>query len=92
VTRDTVDVLDDYAARETIGYTLLSDTKSEIIGAFGLINEQMPRGSAWYGIARPAIFAIDPKGVISHRFTTRDYRDRPDPALVLEELRKGAGG
>ncbi len=81
-----------FAADRGIGYTLLADRKAEIISAFGLINEQFPRSSRWYGIALPMMFVIDPKGVITHRFSSTNYRERPDPGMVLRALRTRAGG
>lgn len=80
-----------FAERENIAFTLLSDKKVEIIGAFGMVNPKYPKGSSWYGIASPGIFAIGPKGVITHRFTTTDYTDRPEPMDVLAVLRKSGG-
>jgi len=92
VTNDGVDVHARFARARNIAYSLLADKKAEIIEAFGLANPQYPKGSSWYGIAVPAIFAIDPKGVITHRFTSTDYTDRPSPEAVLSVLRKDAGG
>jgi peroxiredoxin len=71
VTRDRVAKLARFAAANNIAYTLLADEKAAIIGAFGLIDEQFPRASPCYGIAHPAIFVIGPKGVVTHRFTSR---------------------
>ena len=89
---DPVPVHADFAAREKIAYTLLSDQGSAIIRAFGLLNERFAPSSRLYGIAHPAIFVIDPKGVITHRFSTREYQVRPEIDAVLTELRKKAGG
>jgi len=92
VTNDSVEVHARFAKARNIAFTLLSDDKAEIIEAFGMANPQYPRGSRWYGIALPGIFAIDPGGIITHRFTTTDYTDRPSPDAVLSVLRKSAGG
>ncbi len=92
MTNDAVSVHSDFANSENIAFTLLADEKVEIIEAFGMTNPRYPKGSSWYGIAVPAIFVIDPKGVISHRFTTTNYRDRPSPEAVLSVLQKSAGG
>ncbi len=46
----------------------------------------------WYGIALPAIFVIDPNGIITHRFTSASYRDRVDVETVLRVLRRRADG
>ena len=88
VTYDKVDVLKQFAAREKIGFTLLSDPQSKIIGAFGLIDESAPKD--WYGFAHPMIFVIDPKGVIRHRFSETNYQNRPDVEVILDILRKEA--
>ena len=91
ITNDDVSVHEDFAARENIAFTLLADKKADIIGAFGLLNPNYAKGTPWHGIALPAIFAIDPKGVVTHRFTTTNYRDRPEPQAVLKILGRKSG-
>ena len=91
MTNDPVAVHARFAASQHIAYTLLADEKSGIIKAFGVIDERYPAGSAWYGLARPIIFVIDAGGVITHRFSSRDYRDRPSVDSVIEALRSRAG-
>ena len=81
-----------FARRENIAFTLLADKDVKIIEAFGMANPRFPKGTNWYGIAVPAIFVIDRKGRVTHRFATRDYRDRPSPEAVLSVLRRSAGG
>lgn len=92
MTNDPVEVHASFARHRDIAYPLLADPNSEIIGAFGLINERMPRGSPWYGLAHPITFVIDANRIITHRFSSASYRNRPDPELVLKTLRTGAGG
>ena len=92
MTRDRAAKLARFAAAKNIAYTLLADEKAAIIGAFGLIDERFQRSSPWYGISHPAIFVIDPKGIITHRFTSASYRDRVDVEVVLRVLRKRADG
>ncbi len=89
MTNDTVATQAQFATREKIAYTLLSDRKAEIIGAFGLINEQY-RGTSWYGVAHPIIFVVDARGIITHRFSQEDYRQRPDIDSILIKLDSGA--
>ena len=91
MTNDAVPVLAQFAERERIAFTLLSDRKAEIIGAFGLINQQF-RGTAWYGVALPATFVINASGTVTHRFSERDYRIRPDIDAILDILKKEASG
>ncbi len=91
VSYDPVAVQARFSAANKIAYSLLSDEGSRIIRAFGLINQRFAPSSSWYGLAHPMIFAIDPRGVITHRFSSVDYRNRPDVATVLRELKKAAG-
>ncbi len=92
MTNDAVQVHANFARERDIAYTLLADRRSEIIGAFGLIDARMPRGSPWYGLAHPITFVIDAKGVITHRFSSASYRDRVGVDVVLRELRRRADG
>ncbi len=92
MTNDPVEVHASFARDRDIAYPLLADPNSEIIGAFGLINERMPRGSPWYGLAHPITFVIDANGVVTHRFSSASYRDRVGVDAVLRELRRRADG
>jgi peroxiredoxin len=83
-----VNVHKQFSADEGISYTLLADPNADIIGAFGLINPGVAKTSSWYGIALPAIFVIDQSGTITHRFSTENYRQRPDVDRVLATLSK----
>jgi len=74
------------AKRAKIAYPMLSDENSEIISAFGLLAENYPPGSFYYGVPHPAIVVIDGDGVVSHRFSERSYTDRPDIDTVLDAL------
>jgi peroxiredoxin len=65
---------------------LLSDPRSKIIKAFDLLDPQFPPSSRWHGLALPMIVAVDGKGVIQRRFSTRDYRKRPSVDSVLKNL------
>lgn len=76
--------------RAKITYPMLSDSGSAIISAFGLLAENYPPGSFYYGVPHPAIIVIDAEGTVSHRFSEGDYTDRPDIDTVLKAL-KGVG-
>jgi peroxiredoxin len=92
VTNDDADVHAGFAAEHEISYTLLADRGARIIGAFGLIDERMPRGSPWYGLAHPMTFVIGTDGVITHRFSSSNYRQRIPVDIVLETLGRRTGG
>ncbi len=92
MTNDDADVHAGFAAEHEISYTLLADRGARIIGAFGLIDERMPRGSPWYGLAHPMTFVIGADGVITHRFWSSNYRRRIPVDIVLETLGRRTGG
>lgn len=66
---------------------MLSDEGSAIIRAFGLLAENYPPGSFYYGVPHPAIVVIDANGVVSHRFSESNYVTRPEIDDVLIALR-----
>ena len=74
--------------RQKIDYPMLSDVNSDIIRAFGLLAENYPQGSFYYGVPHPAIVVLDDEGKVSHRFSEAHYTVRPEIDDVLEVLRK----
>ena len=76
--------------REKIDYPMLSDVNSDVIRAFGLLAENYPQGSFYYGVPHPAIVVLDAEGKVSHRFSEAHYTARPDIDDVLAVLRKDA--
>lgn len=62
VSYDSVDVLNRFAEQGEIGFPLLSDNRSRVIKAFGVLNEQARGRTA--GIPHPGTFLIDSQGVI----------------------------
>ena len=81
-----------FADARNIGYPMLSDAKAEIIPAFGIANPQFKKSSSWYGVALPIIFVVDKNGVIRHRFSKRNYADRPEVDVILDVLKGDAKG
>jgi peroxiredoxin len=74
---DKPEVLATFAKQRAIGYTLLSDQKSEMIDAFGVRDPQYPPGNMAHGVPKPAIFVIDAKGVVQAKLAEEGYRVRP---------------
>ncbi len=90
LTYDDVDDLRRFSGRRDIEFPLLSDPDSEAIRAFDLLNQQSRPGSRTYGIPHPAVFVIDPRGVITHRFAERNYSSRADIDMVLTAISSGS--
>ena len=85
ISSDDVGALAHFAKRRKVAFTLLSDSNTEIIEAFDVLNDG---SSSHSGIAHPIIFVTDAKGVITHRFSGFDYSSRPDVEDVLEALKQ----
>lgn len=92
MSNDPVQVLKRFSGETGVSFSLLSDPDSKIIGAFGLRDEHFARSSPWFGLARPIILVVDAAGTVRHRFSSLDYRRRPDVDAVLDRLRGSAGG
>tara|TARA_R110002072_G_scaffold142868_1_gene288690 strand:- start:689 stop:976 length:288 start_codon:yes stop_codon:yes gene_type:complete len=90
VTYDDVGKLQRLDKRQKIDYPMLSDVGSNIIRAFGLLAENYPEGSFYYGVPQPVIVVLDADGRVSHRFSEGHYSIRPDIDDVLAVLRKDA--
>ena len=48
--------------------------------------------SSWCGVVLPIIFVVDKEGVIRHRFSKRDYSNRPEVDVILDVLKGEAKG
>lgn len=82
ITYDSVDILADYKTTETIAYTLLSDSDSAMIDAFGLRNTEVTAGSRFDGIPHPAIVFIDADGIVVKMLREEGFRVRPETELL----------
>lgn len=74
ISYDPVDVLAKFAEKRKITYTLLSDSGSKTITAYGLLNKEA-KGKA-QGIPNPATMVLDGKGTIRAKLALEGYRDR----------------
>jgi peroxiredoxin len=90
ISYDAPAILKTFIERRKIGYTLLSDPKSEIIDRYRLRDPQYPQGSKAYGVPRPIIFILDKNGVVKAKLYEDSYTKRPPLGLVLETLDKVA--
>ncbi len=62
-----------------VKFRLISDVRRRIISLFGVLHPSQ-------GIARPATFIIDMRGLIRYRYIGKDYSDRPEMRLILQAL------
>lgn len=88
VTYDSAEQLARFAKRRKIKYPVLADPESEIIRAFGLLNQDYPPGSYAHGVAHPIVIVFDAEGIVTHRFSRPGYVRRPNIDAVLSALRR----
>lgn len=65
-----------------IEFTLLSDSGSQVIGRYGILN---PDGRGW---PHPTVLIIDRDGVVRWRFMEVDYRTRASNEEIVAALRE----
>ncbi len=86
ISYDTVGTLKNFAERKKVGYPLLSDPDSKIIRAFGILNEQAPKG-LFFGIPLPGTFLVDAEGVVTAKYFEEDYTKRYTTSdILLKEM------
>lgn len=83
MTYDPVEKLARFAARQAIGYPLLSDEGSRIIDGFGLRNDTYGPDSVAFGVAHPAIFIIDKAGVVRAKLVEGGIDPHPSMQDIL---------
>lgn len=88
LTYDDPAVLAKFAARQSVGYPLLSDPGGKLIGAMGLADPAYPAGHMAHGVALPTVMVVEPSGRIAAIRISRDYRKRPSIAEVIAMVPK----
>lgn len=88
MTYDSAEQLSRFARQRKMKYPVLADLNSEVIRAFGLLNEDYPAGSYAHGVAHPIVIVFNAGGIVTHRFSRAGYVRRPNIDAVLTQLRK----
>jgi peroxiredoxin len=83
---DSPEILQAFTVKRHLTYTLLSDTKSEIIDLYKLRDPQYPPGSRAYGVPRPIIFILDAQGTIKAKLYEESFKNRPPVTEVISKL------
>jgi peroxiredoxin len=83
ISYDSPDVLRTFAKAQGVDYTLLSDPGSATIDAFGLRDPQYKTVAFAWGVPKPAIFVLSPRGVIRAKLAEEGYKVRPSVEAVL---------
>jgi glutaredoxin-dependent peroxiredoxin len=80
---DTFFTLKAFHDQQGYNFPLLSDFNKQAIRDYGVFNEDM---IGLKGIAKRAVFVIDPQGVVRHREVLDDARNEPDYEKVFSTL------
>ena len=73
-----------------LNYPVLMDQEAFHVSRLGILNQDVPKHSKYYGIPHPGIFLVDKNGVIQAKFAESGYRLRPDFNTVLDAAKKMA--
>jgi len=94
VSYDDVAKQEAFAKKQGITSGFVSDEGSELIKAFGILNESHRPGSRAYGIPHPTVFIVDENGVVEAKLFEQDwasndksYRNRPAVETILEAVK-----
>jgi thiol:disulfide interchange protein DsbD len=83
ISYDNPAVLRDFAERRSITFPLLSDAGSKVITAFGILNTEVPKGTAFAGIPYPGSYLVDPAGRVVAKYFEDDYTERFTASEIL---------
>ncbi len=83
VSVDTFFTLKAWSNQQRFGFHLLSDFNKEVIRSYDVVNPDM---IGLKGIAKRAVFVINPDGIVRHHEVLEDARNEPDYARVQETL------
>jgi peroxiredoxin len=73
----------DFVARNPAPFPMLSDSDRSVMKAYDAYNALSFEG---FNIAHPAVFLIDPAGVVRWRFVGANQLEWPQTSIVAEKL------
>ena len=86
ITYDPVATLADFAGQRAITYPLLSDTGSEVIRRFGILNTTIDPANRLFGYPFPGTFIVNRQGIVTSRYFEPTYQERNTVASLLIRL------
>ena len=85
VSYDTPEIQKEFAEKNGLTYTMLSDKDSKMIDAFG-IRDRKGVGSKYEGYPYASIYILDPSGTIKSRDISLDFKVRPTNKQVMDMI------
>jgi hypothetical protein len=83
ISYDSEAMLRNFADRKGLHYPMLSDPDSKIIREFGILNDNLPKDTPFYGVPFPGMYLIDGHGVVTAKYFEDDHRERYTAANIL---------
>ena len=82
ISYDSVDILNRFSKKQSLGYTLLSDPGSKTIDAYKVRNESARPGRS-EGIPNPTVFLVNNNGVIAAKLREENMKVRPTIEAIV---------
>lgn len=84
ISYDDCEVLAEFSEKQDIPFPLLSDIDSEVIRAYGILNDQVAREDGFfYGIPYPGVYVTDEEGKVVAKFFHATYKKRDSAELLI---------
>jgi hypothetical protein len=87
ISNDPVEILADFASKHDITFSLLSDSDSAVIRAFGIMNQLIRpdegQSMRWYGIPYPGTYYVDANMVVTDKDFHQHHARRASGSSVL---------
>jgi hypothetical protein len=91
ISYDPVAVLADFSRRRGITFPLLSDSGSETIKRYGILNTTIDPKNTLYGYPFPGTFIVNKQGLVTARYFEEAYQERNTVSSILVRLGQHLG-
>ncbi len=82
---DDQDTLSQFAEKQSIPYTLLSDVDSAVIRQYGILNTQVSEDDfILWGIPYPGVYICNEEGVVTAKFFHDTYKKRDSAQMLID--------
>ena len=84
ISYDDQECLSEFKDKQNIPFTLLSDVNSDVIRAYGILNNQVsPEDGFFYGIPYPGVYVTNEEGVVVGKFFHDTYKIRDSAEMLI---------
>ena len=87
ISYDAPEKLKTFAERYNFDHVMLSDKGSEVIKAFGILNEDFAPDHFAYGVPHPHIYIVSNDGIIQAVLSEEGYKKRPQADVIVKAIK-----